>query len=474
MVEDRQHIPSPSAWPPPPGTAAAQALLRAAREADPIGHRIHVLLAALYLATLPLATSGKDIGFALLAVCAIVRLPRTWRCYTPLFREPLLWVVLVWCAWQGIAIAWSGDPNEGFKSLRAFRVLATPWLLWPILDAIVLLIVAFLTGVVAANLVQVFQWLEWFGLRAAMNDRLRGLIHPIQLGMMCVTAMCFHLMLLLRLPFPGAGKWRKTLTIVALSVIGFCGAALGLVFSGSRGPWIAAAIAIPLLVTVTFIRRSTLRRRAGIVLIAGLMLAAAGWLAGRDMIGQRLSDAREEYDRAVEEGIVWTSTGLRLQLWEWAIDMWRSSPVVGIGAGEFETAERAHPEYADVVSHPRFRELVDEGSLPDDHLDRHHAHSTWLHVLACTGAIGLVLLTAVAVMALVRAWKDREDHLYTDAAFFALIAWLIGAQFDAFHLNGHMFGLFAFLIAIVLKHRAPCELNLPWLTGKRPQEEYDS
>ena len=62
-----------------------------ARRRDPLGHRVHVVLAALHLFLLPLATAPKDVTFGLLLFYVLLRLPKTWRGYGTLLRAPVIW-----------------------------------------------------------------------------------------------------------------------------------------------------------------------------------------------------------------------------------------------------------------------------------------------------------------------------------------------------------------------------------------------
>ena len=84
---------------------------------------------------------------------------------------------------------------------------------------------------------------------------------------------------------------------------------------------------------------------------------------------------------------------------------------------------------------------------------RAHPHSVYLYVLACTGAIGGVLFLAVTISLIRQCWRDPPDHLYADGAFIVLIGWFIGAAFDCYNLNGHMFGILTMVVAVTLSGR---------------------
>ena len=147
--------PVPVAWPPPGSERDTAATLQYARQRDPIGDRLQIAFAALYLLTLALAgTSAKDIAWASLAGCTLARLPFIWRCYTVLLRDRLVWLLAAWAAWRLMSLLWSSNPAQGLDECAAARVLLTPLLMWPVLDRATLFVGVFLVGVFGHNLVQ--------------------------------------------------------------------------------------------------------------------------------------------------------------------------------------------------------------------------------------------------------------------------------------------------------------------------------
>jgi O-antigen ligase len=400
-----------------------------ARLRDPVGHDVHTGLAAAYLFLLPLATTPKDVAAGALLAWALIRLRRTWSGYTVLVRDRLLWLLAAWAAWHALSLLWTPDVAAGWDELQAFRVLVTPLVLWPILDRAPWLVGALLAGVLAQNLVQLGQGLEIFGLEPAHNHRLPGLIHPIQTGAFCVAAMCWHTGALLR--HHGVARRRTLLT--GASVIGLAAATGGLVFAGSRGPWIAA-IAVPLGLVDTAVRRPRSRRPAMVLAAIGLVGAGAVWLAAGDFIERRVHQAVTEVQAAVA-GDYDSDTGQRLARWSAAWAVFLDRPFAGAGTGGYAPAREAL-------------------GLGGSGASGNHAHSFTMHELATAGAPGALLLAAIVAVTLYRANRDRRDHPYVDGTLYALIGWLIGAQFDCYQLAGNMFGLFTFLVALTLPHRA--------------------
>jgi O-antigen ligase len=431
MGHIRKDIERPAVWPPPVDHASVAAAVRYGRLRDPVGHGVHTALAVTYLFLLPLATTPKDAASALLLAWTCVRLPHIWACYAPLLRDRLIWLLAVWSSWHALSLLWSPDPAAGWDGFQAFRVLVVPLVLWPVLDRAPWLVAAFLAGVFAQNLVQAGQALEILGLEPGVNQRLPGLIHPIQTGAFCVAAMCWHLAALLNRT---SGPRRRTVALGAASLIGLCAAAGGLIFSGSRGPWISAAIALPLCLLITGVRRPRARRAALVLAVIGLLGAAGAWVVGGDFVRLRVDQAITDV-RAAAAGDYGSDVGHRLARWSAAWTVFVDSPIVGAGTGGYATA---------------IERLGFEKPAESDH----HAHSMYLQELATAGAIGALLLLAIIVLSIRRACKDPPDHPCADGTLWVLVSWLVGAQFDCYHLAGNMFALFALTVALTLPRRA--------------------
>jgi O-antigen ligase len=385
--------------------------------------------------------------------------------------------------WELLSFTWSGSLAQAWDEFKVQRMLVTPLLLWPILDRTPWLVMAALAGVFAQNGVQVLQEIGWVSMQTTGEGRLRGLIHPIHSGMWFGAAMIWHLSAALNT----RGWWRW----IALALIVVSCA--GLLATGSRGPWIATVVAFPAALLVIPMRRPHTGRAAlaiagigagALVVVSVFALVTAhsrplGDHAG--MITPRVREALREISEARERHVYWTSTGLRIGLWRWAVEVWRSSPLIGVGAGGFPRAyqqldsfrrtcdiaiERSMNEevtgYAqakaageDVTKLRTYRRGFRLAENRIDYLTRDHAHSTYLHTLASTGVIGVALLALVLIVVLRQAWRDRPDHPYSDGMLLVLVCWVVGAQFDCYELNGHQLGLLGLIAALTLPGRPP-------------------
>ena len=334
-------------------------------------------------------------------------------------------MLAAWAAWRLLSISWSSNPAQGLDECAAARVLLTPLLMWPVLDRATLFVSVFLVGVFGHNLLQLSQAMHWFGLKPGVNQRLDGLLHPIYLGAMCLAAMTWQASALVHC------RGARPATI-GLWVIGLGAATTGLVFTGSRGPWIAAAVVLPVTVLVIGIRRPATRRAALALAVGGLVAGAASWPWTGDYIRFRIDQAVTQFAvSSPDPADLDTEVGWRLGRWLGAGRIALDHPFVGTGAGG----------YGHAMSQGEYREATTE---------THHAHCLYLHDAATLGFTGLGLTLVVLFACLRRAWSDPPRDRYGDGSFFVLAGWLIGAGFDCYQFSGTMFGLFSLVIALTM------------------------
>jgi O-antigen ligase len=402
--------------------------------------RVHEALAAVYFLLLPLTEAPKDIAFALLVAWSSARLWWTWRHYLMLRIDLLVWLGSAWAAWTALSMMWSTEPAQGFDELGAMRALATPLLIWPVRDALPRFTGAALMGVAAANVVQLLQQLHLLGLKPNADGRLDGLMHAIKTGAWCAAAIGWHLAYTLL----GSKAIRK------LALTGLFMAAIGLVATGSRGPWIAAAVMAPLGLLSSAWRQPRVRRRAVLLAAAVLLVGASLWPTLGDRVLSRIESAWKETRQARDDRAFATSAGLRLGQWTWAWAIFLEHPLAGAGAGGFAAAQDELPSFQEAL-HAR----------PDNegYIRRDHPHSTYLHTLACGGVVGGAILAALLAGIVQRLWTASKggDPLET-GSLLVLIAWIVGAAFDCYNLNGHHMGMLGLVLAVAVhargRHRA--------------------
>ena len=419
-------------------------MLRYVRLRDPVGQQVHTALACLYLFLLPLQTAPKDILFVMLTGYALLRLPNTWRCYTVLLRDSVGWLMLAWLLWHAAAVLWSLDPAEGVKELRSHRIILTPLILWPVIDRLTWMVIALLIGVFGQNMVQLLQALRLFGFEPNQWGRLRGLIHPIHTGtfalaalLLCVSALCV---------LPWRGRSVRALLPFALALIGGLAALFGFIGAGSRGPWIAGLVALPCLFVLLMIHYPTARRRLLISAVPACIVMALLIIPLRGYLGDRVTDAVEQLEEAIEEEDFDSDVGLRIGLWRWAGRGFMEAPLFGMGSGSYALYVERTPEFIELAAERPPDRPAEAKTQP---------HSLYMHVLFSHGLVGALVAFPALLIVTVRLLRRRPESVFTCGLFAVMISWLVGTMFDSYNTSGAQFGLYGLLMAAALPWRPP-------------------
>ena len=193
------------------------------------------------------------------------------------------------------------------------------------------------------------------------------------------------------------GRWRPALGL-AIGVL-----VVGLAASGSRGGFVAAAVA---LLASLFLMRG--RRIQVLGLTAVTLLASGAWLAST-------SPSTWQHVRSFDSG-----TG-RVDLWNIAWRIGENHPVGGVGDANFRQAARPYVQQPIQLENPV---LIVSTPL--------FAHNAYLQQLAETGFVGLGLLLGVFAGALRASWLAvRKLSRRADARLLGLARTVLVAQVSA-------------------------------------------
>jgi len=178
-------------------------------------------------------------------------------------------------------------------------------------------------------------------------------------------------------------RWRWYLT----AGLGVCG--IVLVLSFSRGGWLGAAVG---LCTMLVLAGGGWRRGALVVLISALLVFAGGWRLIPGPFGARLGSATQIFsapliarDAAQQRPDVYAAVERAMQF-QAGIEMWRRSPLSGIGPGNYTRA------YPDVAYNGWW-------------ISRGHAHNAYVQIAAEQGFIGLIAYLYLLWVSTVRAFR---------------------------------------------------------------------
>lgn len=178
----------------------------------------------------------------------------------------------------------------------------------------------------------------------------------------------------------------------------------GFVFAQSRGYSAGVAAAVVVLASIYhFCQRSwapdraTVSRRRWLVAASGILIIAAFFaIAPRYAEPDTVITARR-------------STEARLALFDRAVELWSSSPVVGLGVGTFEQNTVAITPVLPGVSFRDGGEYLDEIRRFDPEGGQ-HAHNQLLQLLVEGGLIGAVMLLAAVSWPLRTVVRNRHGH----------------------------------------------------------------
>ncbi|HEX4993507.1 MAG TPA: O-antigen ligase family protein [Methylomirabilota bacterium] len=308
---------------------------------------------------------GVSISLAETAL-ALLTLHLLWRLRDPAERAAARWPlwppVLAFSAVTILSALLSRHPVASLESAKGLLLVAA---LYVTADAVRDPVTAgrFLFGVTLAATVAAVVGLLQVGLCPGLNAPAAGprwLYHRCDrahgfFSIYMTLAGVLSLVLLATLPrlLPGIGGLRR-FGAPWLVMLG------GLVATYTRGAWIGFAAGV---LTV-----AASMRRGRWLLLAGLVLLAAGALMAPYELRHRFLSMADPEEAGVRE---------RVYMWRSGLAMWRERPVLGVGPGG---VKREYPPYA----------------LPEAVKKRTgHVHSTPLQILVERGVLGLAAWLAI-------------------------------------------------------------------------------
>lgn len=202
------------------------------------------------------------------------------------------------------------------------------------------------------------------------------LMNPIWFGNLSALGIYGALVLLLRSSGRSRFFWAF---LLGLGV-------LGVVLANSRGPLLAC---IGAFFSAFVFRSKGAFPRKMLSLLLGVLLISI-WTVPQ--IHQKFSQVLEEVKGFFEQGEVTTSIGGRLGMWSMCFEMFKRSPLLGIGTGDYELEIK------------RLVPLQWQGIL-----EYNQPHSIYFYSLALHGILGIVALSVLFFVAL-KEFTTRAKH----------------------------------------------------------------
>lgn len=332
--------------------------------------------------------SGIDI-FGLASLFALL----VWRFvigYKPVKQLPksLIIITVVFLLNLFVSAVFSYDRKEGFRELEKYWNIFLCGLLFtcPISGKRrEKIITAFLLGASVAGLMGIFQY---YGIIATMEKRAHGFTHPIHfaanLAFACGSA--FMLLLTRNNSYVKSKQGRYLIMVSIMTTLG------GILFSQSRGVWIAFLVAC---IVVLFLYN---RRMAGVFVFSIILILSVTFSLSGTLRLRASSIVTSVYSET-EIG----STGNRIELWKGALMIFKKYPLLGTGVGSFETS---------------LNKLISEGKIKEIPV-KGHAHNIFLQTLSTQGIIGLGILLTLFVVLL--QWGVKEIKGYGSIGGYIII-----------------------------------------------------
>lgn len=416
------------------------------RRADPLGHRVQLVLAMICCFFLCWPTTVVEFAALPLLICFFVQIKRMLPLIPALLKQPLLWLAVGWAAWQALTLLWSPDPQQGLSEMGRLRWTYLIVLIWPVIDRRGHLVVALACGFLAGNLSQLIHGLGIaFDIDAItwdrMPDRISGWWDPVVGGTLLTAALGLHL------GAAALGKARQRLFGLAGTLITY----VAILATGTRGAWLAGAALIGIVAAWALFRafrtpeHRPSARTAVVIAAVALTTAAAAWITIGESVTRRVHAAAEEVRAAVDDEHYTTDTGARLLMMWWAIEAFTERPITGVGAGGYRAWVESH--------------LQGQSIDPETRWVHSHAHNAPLHIAATSGLVGLAIaiaVLAVSFRASIPAVRnpDRTGRFsaYGAAPPFALAGMVLVSMFDAVHLNAQTAAILWLLLTLCTRY----------------------
>jgi O-antigen ligase len=422
-------MPPLALWPPPRDPRIAAELIDAAEQRDPIGHGLHLILAALFCAFGGIATSTLEFTAGFLLFYAALRLPNTWRTYPPTMATLTASSIVAWFLWTALTLIWSPDPRAGLEHFAAFRMLLVIPALWPIIRHHRGLALCLVAGMCVQVIGLALNSLGWTHRPGDGLNRYVGFgSHPghvtLWLSMAAMAAIS-----LVR----GSSPVMKFALIMATAIL-----IVGSFAAGGRGSLLGLCCgAIVMLAVILTTGRLGIRQWLAVLAVVVVIAGATAFLRGDDL-AKSYARIETQLDKSERKGDPRSSISYRLYWWQLAIKEWRSAPILGTGSGSWHEWASYQPETL---------RLADRLNASTDDLILSHPHSLYLQTLAETGAIGGALVLLVGFSLARGSFATARHDPVALAGITSLVVWGVSSIFEGNQTSPRSMAAFSLAVA---------------------------
>ncbi|MDY0962226.1 O-antigen ligase family protein [Massilia sp. CFBP9026] len=308
-------------------------------------------------------TTPSGIGFSsLLFLLSALCVPRkAWAALTPHWKE-IRWVVAAfWFQFALAIVAFLIRPEAGLDSLdKPSRMLLC-------LSCLALVLLArpsastLWWGVVAGS-VAALPFVAWQRI-VLQIERPGGFLNAITFGDLALVLGLVAL--------TAAIDYRHHTRKALLAGIGALAGLAACMLTGTRGAWVALALAALLFLSYAQLLRS---RKVRLLLAGSFALVGAAFFVPATGMQERALQGVDDVQTWVDGGNVFTNVGTRLELWKGAAILIEERPLFGLDRNTVRA---------------EIRRLVEQGTLDPAILSLEHLHNDALQALATGGVFGL-------------------------------------------------------------------------------------
>jgi O-antigen ligase len=309
-------------------------------------------------------TTPSGIGFSsILFLLTAIMVPRkAWAAIAPHWND-VRWVFAAFLFQFALAVAAVAlRPETGFDLLdKPSRMLLA-------MSCVALVVLtrpraAMLWWGVVMGTVAALPFVAWQRIGMGI-ERPGGFLNAITFGDL---ALCLGLVSL-----AAAIDYRHSLHKAALAGLGALAGLAACMLTGTRGSWIALALAAVLFLSYAQLLKS---RKVRLLLAGGFALVGAAFLVPATGMQARALQGVTDVQTWVDGGNVFTNVGTRLELWKGAAILIEERPLFGLDRNTVRS---------------EIRRMVGEGTLDPAILSLEHLHNDALQALATGGVFGLL------------------------------------------------------------------------------------
>lgn len=218
-----------------------------------------------------------------------------------------------------------------------------------------------------------------------------------------------------------------------LYALGTLGAITAIIFSGTRGAWLAMII-IFIMLTIPMVR-SLNKKNLLITLVTGSFAIGVGVYITSDIIVKRYQETKTEFE-LMSHTTMDTSIGMRFQMWERGISYIKQHPIIGMSTNGYLSQAKLD-ENDDLISTNAIVYI------------KAHFHNQYIDTLVRTGLIGLFILLA---WMLVPVWllHNNKNYQLRNWVLACFIIMLIAGITDVPFHHTHIVYLYSMLMGIIL------------------------